>query len=790
TKLAQSEKLYRALYESSADAFLLMDPRDGVVDCNDMALQLVGFQDRVSIRNKLLHEFSPPCQPNGQDSRELEIQLIGETMLKGSGRFEWDLCRNDGTSIPTEVLLTRVDIDGKPILQVIMRDISERKRMENALRRSEERYRTIFENLLDGYYRIDTQGILLFANEKLADILGYSVEEIVSKNMVSGIYHDPEEMPKIMEAMQAAGGRILDYELKLKRKDSSDMVFSSNMRFLYDENGGVAGVEGVLRDITPRKLLEEELRLAKTRAELDSARLASIISVMEEGVVFVDALDRIVEVNDYFCNFVGKKPRQVIQDSVWQVIQGELGELLRGVLKEYREGCRRSPAFMDTTIDTLVVRVRTQAIFRGNQYDGVLINLVDITSLVEARIRAELASRTKSEFIANMSHEVRTPMHAIIGLSQVLGEGALSTEQRECVQMIQASADHLLNIINAVLDFSKIEAGKLELEKVPFKIERTIQNVLGTAAVRAQGKNLTFVSQVAPDVPIELVGDPVRLQQVLFNLMDNAIKFTHEGHIGVTIGIQEMNSESALLKFSVADTGIGIPRDMVNVIFESFTQVDSSITRRFGGTGLGLAISRRLVETMGGHIWVESEQSKGSCFHFTARFALPDSSELGPQEQVPSETQAVLPPPDRATPPGLPALNLLLAEDNPVNQRLAARVLEKHGHRVTVVENGLEALIALENKNFDLILMDIQMPDLDGLETARAIRKLEVGSGRHIPIIALTAHALHGDRERCFEAGMDDYISKPIRTDNLLKIIEKWAIGSPRLDRPVEETVL
>ncbi len=779
-RLAQSERLYRGLYEASADAFLLLDQKDGCLDCNDMALHLFGFKNRLPLRHKLLHELAPPFQPNGEDSREVEIRLVAHTMTTGSGRFEWTLCRNDGILIPTEALLTRVDLDGKPLLRVVLRDISERKRMEDVLRRSEERYRTIFENLLDGYYRIDMHGTLLFANEKLADILGYSADEIVGKDMVAGLYHDPGEMPKIMEAIREAGGRLLDYELILKRKDGSEMVFSSNMQLFHEEDGSVAGLEGVLRDITPRKRMEAELRLAKTRAELDSARLASIISVMEEGVVFADALDRIVEVNDYFCNFVGKRPHEVLQNSIWQICQGEIGELLRGVLKEYREGSRKSPAFMDTTIDALVVRVRTQAIFRGGQYNGVLINLVDITSLVEARIKAELASRAKSEFIANMSHEVRTPMHAIIGLSQILGESPLTTEQHECLQMIQASADHLLNIINAVLDFSRIEAGKLELDRVPFILESTVQHVLGTTAFRAQEKSLAFNYQCAPDVPTELVGDPIRLRQVLFNLLDNAIKFTHDGHISVTIGIQEINPESVLLQFSVADTGIGIPRDMLGVVFESFTQVDSSITRRFGGTGLGLAISRRLVESMGGHIWVESEPGKGSCFHFTARFALPDSLKLAPPEPLSTEPHVILPPHDRIASSGLPALHLLLAEDNLVNQRLAARVLEKHGHQVTVVENGLEALMALENDHFDLILMDIQMPDLDGLETTRVIRQQEIGGGRRIPIIALTAHALQGDRERCFDAGMDDYISKPIKMDELLKAVEKWAIRVPK----------
>jgi PAS domain S-box-containing protein len=777
-KLTQSERLFRTLYESSADAFLLLDPSHGFIDCNDMALRLFGFKNRLSLRNKRPHELSPTFQPNGEDSREAAVRLIAQTMLNGSGRFEWTHRRSEGILIPTEVLLTRVDVDGKPILQVIVRDISDRKRMEDALRRSEERYRTIFENLLDGYFRRDIHGILLFTNEKLADMLGYTTDEMIGKNMVVELCPDSSPMPDLMEAVREGGGRAVDYELKLKRKDGSLMVFSSNIQLFKDQEGNETGLEGVLRDITPRKRMEEELRLAKTQAELESARLASIISVMEEGVVFADAFDHIVEVNDYFCNFVGKRHHEVLHHSIWDIFQGELGERLHGTIKEYQGGERKQPASLDTTLDSSVVTVRTQAIFRGDQYEGVLINLVDITSLVEARIKAELASRTKSEFIANMSHEIRTPMHAIIGLGQVLGEGSLTTEQSECLQMIQTSADHLLNIINAILDFSKIEAGKLELDHVQFALEETMHSVLGASAARIQDKNLRFIRDISPDLPAELVGDPVRLSQILINLLDNAIKFTSKGHISCSIGIEELTSASALLRFSVADTGIGIPHEKLGTVFESFTQVDSSITRRFGGTGLGLAISRHLVESMGGHIWVESEEGKGSCFHFTARFALPETAAMAVDVHLPARAEAGSGITAQDTTTTFPSLHLLLAEDNLVNQRLAARVLGKHGHRVTVVENGLEVLKALELSRFDLILMDIQMPDMDGLEATRLIRQQEAISGCRIPIIALTAHAMKGDRERCFDAGMDDYISKPIKVDELLGAIEKWAIGT------------
>ena len=774
-RLSQSERLYRSLYESSADAFLLLDQNSGFIDCNDMALRLFGFKNRLPLRNKHPHELSPPTQPTGENSRTAATRLITHALLTGSGRFEWIYSRSDGSLIPTEVLLTRVDVERKPIFQVILRDISERKKMEEALRQSEERYRTIFENLLDGYYRSDIHGKLLFTNENLAAMLGYDGEEIVGRNVMSDFYHDPEEMSGVKEATLAAGGRLRDYELRLKRKDGSPAVFSASIQFFYDENHNVAGVEGVLRDITPRKRMEEELRLAKTRAELESARLATIISVMEEGVVFADQFDHIVEVNDYFCNFMSKTRHEVLHHSLWDFYPGEPGERLSGLIQEYKDGQRTLAASMDTTINSSVVIIRTQAIFGSNRYEGVLINMVDVTTLVEARIKAELASRAKSEFIANMSHEIRTPMHAIIGLAQLLGEGSLNSDQRECLQMVHASADHLLNTINEILDFSKIEAGKLEMEHNQFNLQAVVKSVLATAAARAQGKGLEFITHLSPHLPSELIGDPVRLRQVVINLLDNALKFTQDGHIEFTLGLEEPSADSVLLHFSIADTGIGIPPDMLETVFESFTQVDSSITRRFGGTGLGLAICRRILESVGGRIWVESEEGKGSCFHFTIRFALPDAVARATPTLLPADgalaSQAVPSPTTLA----IRGMNLLLAEDNLVNQRLAVRVLEKHGHRVTVAENGHEALKTLEQGDFDLVLMDIQMPEMDGLEATRIIRRQERATGTHIPIVALTAHALKSDRDRCFEAGMDDYISKPINVHELLAAIGKWA---------------
>jgi signal transduction histidine kinase/HPt (histidine-containing phosphotransfer) domain-containing protein len=385
------------------------------------------------------------------------------------------------------------------------------------------------------------------------------------------------------------------------------------------------------------------------------------------------------------------------------------------------------------------------------------------------------ASRAKSQFLANMSHEIRTPMNGVIGMARLLEDTTLTAEQRDFLDTITSSGRSLLRIIDDILDFSKIESGHLELELVDFDLRRLVGEVGRLFVPQAEGKGLVITADISPDVAPALRGDPLRIRQALVNLVGNAIKFTEAGEVSLTVTRDEERDGAQLLRFEVRDTGVGIAADALPRLFRPFSQADESTTRRFGGTGLGLVISRRLVELMGGQIGVSSQLGQGTVFWFTALLARGSVDAL-PQPVVPGDAAS------RTTAPAAARSRILVAEDNSVNQRVAARMVEKLGYAVDVVSNGEEAVAAIKKVEYAAVLMDGQMPVMDGYEATRTVRALE-GGARHTAIIALTASALQGDRERCLAAGMDDYVTKPVSPEQLEAVLRKWTPGP---EAPVE----
>jgi signal transduction histidine kinase/ActR/RegA family two-component response regulator len=411
----------------------------------------------------------------------------------------------------------------------------------------------------------------------------------------------------------------------------------------------------------------------------------------------------------------------------------------------------------------LVERKRTeQALGAANaELEQALMNARELA------ISSQSANRAKGEFLANMSHEIRTPLSAVMGYAELMQGTALTPDQKDYLDQIRVSSEALLGIISDVLDFSKIEAGRLELEQNQFNVLEVAQQVLYTMMPNAAAKRLHLSIDTTVEAPRIVIGDAPRLRQVLLNLVSNAVKFTERGEVRMNIGVKERRDKKIVMSFSVSDTGVGIPLDKRSAIFEPFTQGDGSMTRKYGGTGLGLAIAKQLVTMFDGEIWAESDLGRGSTFHFTATFGLP--------------ARRTAPLPATNPPTGAPtsalssqSYRVLLAEDNIVNQRVIARMMEKLGWKVTVVDNGKQAVERSAEEDFDVILMDIQMPEMDGLTATMAIRSRERQVGGHLPIVALTAYAMQGDRERCLIAGMDDYLSKPVRIDDLHLVVERY----------------
>ncbi len=630
------------------------------------------------------------------------------------------------------------------------------------LRESEERYRGLVENSSEGMYRSTWEGRFITVNRALASILGYSsVEELLTSvtNFDRDLYVHPNARSRFVEEIRK-NGSVSNYEFYCKRKDGSYIWVALSTRCVYDKQGKFQYFEGIFQDISERKAAATNLRKA---LELQRKLLATAAT----GVFMVNHNRHVTMVNDAFCQITGFSREDVIGKPC-ELFSPDSCEEQCSLFKMpentplFREQCTiktKDGRSLIALKNTSPIRDETGAVVGGVE------SFSDVTELVEARIVAESANRAKSDFLANMSHEIRTPMHGIIGMTDLLWNTNPTSEQKEYLEAVRMSADALLSLINDVLDLSKIEAGKLELSPAEFNIRDCVGKVIALLTPQARAKDLALTYSVADDVPEHLLGDQERLRQILTNLIGNAIKFTEAGDVSVKVALVSKNDTTVKLRMAVSDTGIGMNAEQQERIFLPFEQAEKSTTRKHGGTGLGLAISSRLVKMMKGRIWVESEPEKGSHFNILMQLGAAAS----PTERVAQRARVAL-----THMPSLAPLNILVAEDNLVNQKLAVRLLEKLGHRPIIAANGSIAVETLKHSEFDLVLMDVQMPEMDGFEATRHIRESEEQTGKHITIIAMTAYAQPEDREKCLEAGMDDYLSKPINSRELLSLLEKY----------------
>jgi PAS domain S-box-containing protein len=606
---------------------------------------------------------------------------------------------------------------------------------------------------------------------------------------------------------EAALERLLATLAELETESTQLRLANSLLR---KENRQQRGSVGTWRDKTAAKLagLQRDLHAdlttpsesAADRAARDQQELTEqILDQLPIPVFLKDRAGRFLRFNSRFEEFTQRSRAEILGRTIGDFASPRwAAATLREDEQAWTSGrmvtSERRMTSVDPPIDVLVSR----KVINSGGLSYMLGYFIDISEQRAARAAmqhavesAEAASRAKSEFLANMSHEIRTPMNGILGMTELVLESGLNAEQRADLGLVKASADALLHIVDDILDFSKIEAGKLEIEEVPFDLHQLVGDTLRAMGLRARQKGLALAGELAPELPRIMKGDPGRLRQVLLNLVGNAIKFTEHGGVTVALGAGPEHDGRSDITFAVRDTGIGVPAEKQHMIFEAFAQVDGSTTRQYGGTGLGLAICRRLVILMQGRIDVNSEPGRGSVFSFTVPLQhtgvtqaapLPPLAVLAPGADM---VASVLTAEGDALPSYSPAsattaastlggLRVLLAEDNPVNQRLAMRLLEKLGHRVTLVDNGLAVLDSAVHGGFDVILMDVQMPALDGLAATRQIRLRELAQGGHVPIIAMTARAMAGDRERCMEAGMDDYLSKPVDSQQLREMLQRY----------------
>jgi PAS domain S-box-containing protein len=812
--LRQSELRLRTIFETSSAGIVIVDTNGRISQANQCLAEMFACSLESMIGTAYPTFIHPEERRDGTDIMQAMLENRADTVFT-----ERHYLRADGSDFWGYISGRRmVGSNGEFTgLLGIISDISDRKRAEDDLRRKTAILEASVETSLDGILVVDSQGQRILTNQRLLDMWNVPVEIRNEKNdealllYVVGKTQNPGQF-------LAKVAHLYDHREETSR---DEIAFKDGM-VLDRYSSPVIGLDGeyygriwIFHDITKYRHAQEALRESEQR-------LADIIDFLPDATFAVDREGKVIAWNraieemtgllkakmigkgnyDYSVPFYGKNrpilidlifmDRKEIEDKYYFVLRkgdqliaetfiprlnDKGGVFLWGIASPLydRSGC----------IVGAIESIRDITRYKQFEEDLKNTNLQLETASRHAQKMAEIAERAnaaKSEFLANMSHEIRTPLNGVIGMIGLLQDLDLNAEQREYVEIARTSGEMLLSLINDILDFSKIEACKLELEKLDFDLFSLLKDTTDLLALDVREKGLDLVCHVEPKVPSLLRGDPGRLRQILVNLGGNAVKFTEKGKIVIRVSLQSEDDRNATLRFAVIDSGIGIPADRQKILFSPFTQMDSSTTRQYGGTGLGLAICKQLVKLMGGNIGLQSEVGKGSTFWFTAVFEKqPAGSGSSDKTFAKIEKEGAT---DCSTAKPFISENakhkirILVAEDNPVNQKVAQAMLKKMGLLADVVANGLEAVDVLQTIAYDLVLMDCHMPEMDGFEATRVIR--QDGSKAQnpgIPIIAMTAATMQGDREKCIQAGMNEFIAKPVQQKELAKILAKWLAG-------------
>ncbi|WP_342563928.1 PAS domain S-box protein [Paenibacillus sp. FSL R7-0345] len=796
-QLRESERNFRLMSENSLDLISRHAVKDSVfLYCSPASRTLLGYEPEEMIGTSAYDYLHP------DDLLMMQQKMAQSAAAKFIPPISFRYRHKNGSYVWFETNSRYIFDEQGQITEIIAvgRDITERKQFEARLQESEQRYKSLFEYNPSAVYSMNLKGEYLTANTILEELTGYSLEELIG-NYYGPLVHEKDVQRTKYHFDMALQGVPQSYDLTLIHKSGKLVeINSTNIPIIVDDK--VVGVFGISRDITERTRYTEQIEKLSNDYTL-------ILNAVSEGLFGLDTEGRVTFINPAGAQMLGFSYGEIMGQPYLEYIQQTAldGIYSRPEESPLMQAVRAGESLQSSDAvlwrkdgSSFLAEYQVTPLFDKGERIGAVVVFRDITDeqeIIRAKESAEKADQAKSEFLAIMSHELRTPMNGIMGMTDLLAETELDEEQRGYATIISESSASLLYILNEILDFSKIEAGKMTLVQEPVNLEWVMESVTELFLPKAREKNIEMTCLIAPGVPEIIVGDAARLRQVLVNLVSNAVKFTEQGSVAIAVTTEYCtNRHRMTLKFSVQDTGIGIPPEKQSLLFQSFSQLHPAINRKYGGTGLGLSICKRLVELMGGAIAVDSSEGEGSNFYFTLPMKVDYEPDKEPVETVKAEAEVknplkagtagsasyALPEPGGTTlqisgdlpevEPKYGPLRILVAEDHPVNQRLLLTMLKKRGYAADLVENGWQALQNVMQQPYDLVFMDVQMPVMSGLTAAARIRDQLAPDNRPY-LVAVTAFTRPEDRERCLAVGMEDFISKPFAASDIERVLQE-----------------